>query len=93
MSHLRKYDSLYRFGGEEFLIVLPDTPLQDAINIVERLRAGLEDLQIVTRNVPPFRVTASFGLVEVRNNRSVEESIEGRRPGTLSGQEGWAELA
>jgi diguanylate cyclase (GGDEF)-like protein/PAS domain S-box-containing protein len=39
-SELRGEDTIVRFGGEEFLAVLPDCPLEDARGIVERLRAA-----------------------------------------------------
>jgi diguanylate cyclase (GGDEF)-like protein/PAS domain S-box-containing protein len=37
-SALRGEDTIVRFGGEEFLVVLPDTPLEQACEVVERLR-------------------------------------------------------
>jgi diguanylate cyclase (GGDEF)-like protein/PAS domain S-box-containing protein len=39
-AELRGEDTIVRFGGEEFLVVLPDTPLEQAVEIVERLRAA-----------------------------------------------------
>jgi diguanylate cyclase (GGDEF)-like protein/PAS domain S-box-containing protein len=39
-SCLRAEDTIVRFGGEEFLILLPDTPAEQAVEIVERLRAN-----------------------------------------------------
>jgi diguanylate cyclase (GGDEF)-like protein/PAS domain S-box-containing protein len=39
-SELRAEDTIVRFGGEEFLVVLPDTASEQAIEIVERLRAA-----------------------------------------------------
>jgi diguanylate cyclase (GGDEF)-like protein len=45
---LRTNDSLGRYGGEEFLIIAPETNLQDALEIAERLRKQVEDLQIPT---------------------------------------------
>jgi len=75
-SHLRKYDSLFRYGGEEFLLCLPDTPMQVACNIVERLRSGIEYLKIIPPDGQAFNITASFGLVELSKGRSVEASID-----------------
>ncbi|MFD2165096.1 GGDEF domain-containing protein [Thalassotalea euphylliae] len=42
-ERLRKHDSLYRTGGEEFAILLPDTDLADAEQLAERLRVAIED--------------------------------------------------
>ncbi len=72
---LRKYDSIYRYGGEEFLICLPSTPLEDAGQVVERIRSGLEALPIVTPEGRTMRITASFGLVEMHPRKPVEDSI------------------
>lgn len=72
---LRKYDSIFRYGGEEFLICLPSTPLEDAQQVIERIRAGLEALPIATPEARSLRVTASFGLVEMHTRKPVEDSI------------------
>jgi diguanylate cyclase (GGDEF)-like protein len=72
---LRKYDSIFRYGGEEFLICLPSTPLEDASQVIERIRAGLEALPIITPDGKPMRITASFGLVEMHPRKPVEDSI------------------
>ena len=72
---LRKYDSIYRYGGEEFLLCLPDTAPQGAKNIVDRLRAGLEALPIALKDGTSVQVTASFGIAEIDPGASVEEVI------------------
>ncbi len=76
LGMLRKYDSVYRYGGEEFLICLPGTPLNDAAAVIERLRAGLERLTIHLPSGAPHHVTASFGLTEMRPDQAVEDAIE-----------------
>jgi len=40
-----------RFGGEEFIILLPDTPLEGAQRVAETLRKKIDDLQLVMRRV------------------------------------------
>jgi diguanylate cyclase (GGDEF)-like protein len=72
---LRKYDSIYRYGGEEFLICLPGTPLKEAVAVVERIRAGLECLPIRLPSGDTHYATASFGVAEMNQRQPVEESI------------------
>ncbi|MEW5788513.1 MAG: diguanylate cyclase [Pseudomonadota bacterium] len=74
-SSLRKYDSIYRYGGEEFLICLPGSPMKDAALVVERIREGLSHLPIRLPNGETLRITASFGLAEMDARKPVEESI------------------
>lgn len=62
-SNLRPYDSMCRYGGEEFLICLPFTSLNLARNILTRLRKGLAALSIKIPLRKHIRITASFGLV------------------------------
>jgi diguanylate cyclase (GGDEF)-like protein len=62
MTTLRASDLFARLGGEEFAALLPRTPLAEAIQIGERLRAAVEALVVATTG-GPIRVTASFGCV------------------------------
>lgn len=57
----RSYDSVGRYGGEEFLVVLPDCDEANAVNQAERLRTIVEALTIETP-ARPIRTTASFGV-------------------------------
>jgi len=59
---LREQDSLARFGGEEFLILLPDTGKSAVLEVAERLRAGLEQHDISVERAGKLRVAASFGI-------------------------------
>jgi diguanylate cyclase (GGDEF)-like protein len=76
MSILRKYDSIFRYGGEEFLICLPGTPINDAFQVIERIRSGLERLPITLPSGEIFNITASFGLVEMHPRKPVEDAID-----------------
>ncbi|MGP4716374.1 GGDEF domain-containing protein [Psychrobacter sp. T6-6] len=51
-----------RYGGEEFLIVLPNTQHDSAMVIAEQLRLSIADKAISLNNMFEFNVTASFGL-------------------------------
>ena len=44
-KHLRSFELVYRMGGEEFLIVLPDASLEHGLAVAERVRAAIEGAQ------------------------------------------------
>ncbi|NTV97218.1 MAG: diguanylate cyclase [Thiobacillus sp.] len=72
---LRKYDIVFRYGGEEFLLCLPGTPADDAAQVIERIRSGLEKMPIMLPGRHKLHVTASFGIAEVMLTKPVEDSI------------------
>ena len=59
---IRQHDCAGRYGGEEFIILLPETSLKDAIDFAERLRKSIEALVINIDGAEPIGVTASFGV-------------------------------
>ncbi len=79
MKHsLRTYDILGRFGGEEFLIVLPDTGAEDAAALAERIRRNVKENCTAEPALSPCgTVTMSFGLTELRDSdESVDDLIK-----------------
>lgn len=60
---IRKGDLLARVGGEEFLLLLPDTPIRNAHAVIERMRAQVEQSWPVGLAV--LRYTMSAGLVQL----------------------------
>ena len=76
MSQIRDDDQAVRYGGEEFLIVLPDTGIEDALPISERLRLHVQDAPIVeTTGAALPGVTLSIGLAEWAPFESTEQLI------------------
>jgi diguanylate cyclase len=59
---LRSHDDAYRLGGEEFLLSLKETDQTGSLQVLERLRAGLEKMPVVLSDGRRVPVTASFGL-------------------------------
>jgi two-component system cell cycle response regulator len=61
---IRSYDFLGRYGGEEFIMCLPDTGTELCLQIAERMRVKIEELRISLPGdkEPPLQVTASFGV-------------------------------
>jgi len=62
----RPEDMVGRYGGEEFLLVLPGCDLAESMTVAERLRASLESRPIAAGEKRDLRVTASFGVVASR---------------------------
>jgi diguanylate cyclase (GGDEF)-like protein len=59
---LREYDLAGRFGGEEFVMLLPQTRATDAFRIAERVRAHIAQLPITTQGGEQVTVTVSIGV-------------------------------
>ena len=59
---LRSIDSVGRIGGEEFLILLPDTTIEAATDIAERLRAAIAKTIHLTSSSTPIQITVSIGI-------------------------------
>lgn len=55
-------DTIVRFGGEEFLLLLPGTDLEGAVRSAERLRIALAETGFKGGSGVPIRITASFGV-------------------------------
>ena len=60
---LRPSDIFGRFGGEEFAVVLPETGLDSAVQVADRIRMALATL-VVTSNQSAIRFTVSIGVAE-----------------------------
>ena len=75
-QELRKIDIACRYGGEEFVILLPETGLDKAKNAAERLRKKIME-QKVDYEGKPIQVTASFGIVTLSNTMLTVEDMLG----------------
>ncbi len=66
---IRKLDYACRFGGEEFVVLLPNTDLRQAKNVAERLREAIESTPLIYEG-QSLSVTASLGVDEFRSHHS-----------------------
>ncbi len=73
-ASLRPKDNVYRYGGEEFLILLVDTPLEMAVPILERLRYRASRSPISDGDIS-VRVTVSVGAAQACADDNLEEAI------------------
>ena len=72
---LRETDVIARWGGEEFLLIMAETPPGHPGTGLDRLRAALADFQI-SPTVPSLRVTFSAGLTIYRAGEPIDVAIE-----------------
>ncbi|WP_158260042.1 GGDEF domain-containing protein [Zobellella endophytica] len=70
--HLRRQDLLARWGGEEFILWLPDTDATDALRLSERLRHTLAE----ARFCEDIHLTGSFGVAVCRPGDLLEQVIQ-----------------
>jgi len=63
LGQLRDYDHLGRFGGEEFIVILPNTELKNATIIAERLRSSIENTPMLT-DFGEIKMSISLGLAQ-----------------------------
>jgi diguanylate cyclase (GGDEF)-like protein len=77
-SMSRKSDLASRFGGEEFIGMLPETDLSGAYNIAEKVRIAIEKKEMQTPLGEKFFVTVSIGvsLLHKESDTSVENIIQ-----------------
>lgn len=74
-GHLRPYDHVFRYGGEEFLILIPDTDLETGRLAIERIREGLAAAPLAQDGQTAVYATASFGVAAVDPDATIEESL------------------
>ncbi len=72
--HLRSNHVFGRFGGEEFLLIMPDTREDQVFDIFERLREIVQDLQIGSLPAD-YRLSFSMGSAEVRADTGSLEAL------------------
>jgi diguanylate cyclase (GGDEF)-like protein len=77
-AKIRKFDKLFRFGGDEFCILLPETEWHGALEVAERVReaiAGSAFLRGLVADPEGVHVTASFGIASFPLHARSKEDI------------------
>nr|WP_255537781.1 GGDEF domain-containing protein [Motiliproteus sp. SC1-56] len=72
----RQEDLVGRFGGEEFLMILHNTPLAGAQRIGERLRQACMNESIEVEGGEPFSFTTSIGIAQLQPEESLEQLLK-----------------
>ena len=73
-QHVREQDMIGRFGGEEFILLLPNTTTEQAQHVAERCRIALTELNFVYEQ-QPFSISASFGISSSQNASEPQQLI------------------
>jgi len=71
-ANLRPHDLLVRYGGEEFAILLPDTEVEQARSIAERLRTMVAANEVISGDLT-FKITVSIGIAPSTQEGSLED--------------------
>lgn len=73
--NLRGTDVLARWGGEEFLVLLPETSIEGALALLERVRSDVAALSVESA-LGPIRITVSTGLAAGHAGQTLEQVLE-----------------
>lgn len=80
-NEIREYDIACRYGGEEFFIILPQTKLQEATSVAQRLRKTFEDTkmditQAGSEKTKYLNITASLGVCEYNKSMTGDTFVQ-----------------
>jgi diguanylate cyclase (GGDEF)-like protein len=75
-ASLRKYDAIGRYGGDEFLVFLPNTDIIEAKKILDRVLHEVQKLSIPVAPLENISVTCSFGLANFSIESSLSENLK-----------------
>ena len=76
IDNLRPYDSVYRYGGEEFLICLPETGVNEAKRVLDRVREKIASAGIMIESGLALEVTISFGISGMAPRQTVAKLMD-----------------
>jgi diguanylate cyclase (GGDEF)-like protein len=79
-AKIRKFDKLFRYGGDEFCIVLPETEWHGAMEVAERVRRAIADKAFLVRELGRecARITASFGIASFPLHARTQKELVAR---------------
>lgn len=72
-NNIRNQDQVFRYGGDEFVVLLPGSPKAQAVKIVERIRHVITTTAVGSN--PPVYITASYGLATFPEDSNTPEGL------------------
>lgn len=85
--HLRCNDTLGRLGGEEFAVLMPETDLDGAVVLAERLRKVIADMHVIHEE-DSFKITASFGVATNEDGETFADMLNAADQALYAAKEG-----
>lgn len=76
MGHIRPYDKLFRYGGDEFLVLLQNTDMEQGLKKIELMQKAIAKNPLDFEGKKIINVTVSFGITLLYPDVPVEESLE-----------------
>lgn len=80
---LREVDVIGRIGGEEFAIILPETGHEKGLEVAERLRKSIAEMDPTSRDIGPEHITVSIGVTSIKDGDSRFDHLLGRADSAL----------
>jgi diguanylate cyclase (GGDEF)-like protein len=79
-DHTRRTDAVGRYGGDEFLVLMPATPMEGAFVVADRIRRNLEETAVRVPSAPPegIRITTTGGIAQygTGTRNTLEELVD-----------------
>jgi len=74
-QNIREHDQVARWGGEEFMILLPNTSADDGMKLMERLREKIASTTHIYKGREYPGITMTFGLCQFNNNGNINDCV------------------
>jgi two-component system cell cycle response regulator len=74
----RSNDWVVRYGGEEFVVVMPDTELEHGVQVIDRIRKTISERSVPTKNNQNIQFTVCGGVIELSGDEDRVDKLTGR---------------